>query len=158
VIGLASRQAADRQMRAGPLAVPHRARSFACLLASLIFASGLSCGRAGGQLSTEGEAQVYSLRLVFTEGFSHDSVIAIVDGKEIKPSGPITTRTDVEPPLAWSIDVPVRSEVVSVRVTIQTKNVSESITQNVRQLPQLDVALVGNRLRLHGSQLVPSIG
>jgi hypothetical protein len=95
---------------------------------------------------------------MFTEGFSHDSVLAIVDGKEIKPPGPITTRTDVEPRLAWSVDVPVQSEVVSVRVMVPSRNASETITQNVRQLPQLDIALIGDRLRLRGSQLVPSIG
>lgn len=99
-----------------------------------------------------------SLRLAFTEGFAQDAVVAQVDGKEVRSSGPIATRRDVEPPLAWSVDVPVTQPVVTVRVSIPAKNVAETIQLDVRQFPQLNVSVVGGRLVLRGAPFTPSIG
>lgn len=99
-----------------------------------------------------------TLRFMFTEGFENDTVAIRIDGKDVRQHGPISTRHDVEPALAWSVDVPVASEVVSVEVLVPSKNATGTIRLNVKEFPQLDVSMAGNRLTLRGSQLVPSIG
>ena len=104
------------------------------------------------------EVQMASVRVMFTEGFDRDTVVVRVDGKDAKQHGPITTRRDVEPPLAWSVDVPVDRDVVSVEVSVPTKGTSETIQLNIKEFPQLDVSMSGNRVVLRGSRLVPSIG
>jgi hypothetical protein len=128
------------------------------LLVGVVLGALVGCRAQSGEPFTRGEAQVASIRFVFTEGFDKDTVVIRIDGKEVRQHGPISTRHDVEPPLAWSVDVPVDRDVVSVEVLVPAKGASETTQLNVKQFPQLDVAVAGNRLVLRGSQLVPSIG
>ncbi|PWT86424.1 MAG: hypothetical protein C5B57_01085 [Blastocatellia bacterium] len=103
-------------------------------------------------------AHMASLRFMFKEGFNGDTVVIRIDGNVRQEHGPITTRHDVDPPLAWSVDVPVDHDVVSVEVAVSTKGTSGTIRLNIKEFPQLDVDVSGNRVVLRGSQLVPSIG
>jgi hypothetical protein len=130
-----------------------------CCLATALLCWVAAC-RAGvpPDLQSERRRDVLSIRVMLREGFDRDTVVLQVDGKEVKPDGPVTTRHDVEPPLAWSTDVSVDREVVSVRVMVPQKNLSQSIDLNVKKLPQLDVTMTGGKLILTGSPLVPSIG
>lgn len=99
-----------------------------------------------------------SVRVMFTTGFDGDTVVVRVDGKTATEHGPITTRGDVTPPLAWSVDIPVERETVSLDVEVPGKHASGTIQLNVTQFPQLDVALSGHTVMLKGSLLVPSMG
>jgi hypothetical protein len=99
-----------------------------------------------------------SVRVMFTEGFNGDTVVIRVDGRDVKQHGPITTRPDVTPPLAWSADIPVERDVVSLDVSVATQNATGSIRVNVKEFPQVNVSMLGGRVVLRSSQLVPSIG
>jgi hypothetical protein len=114
--------------------------------------------RFEGQSPSTKEVQVSSLRLAFGEGFDGDVVVADVGGRQVKSDHPISTRHDVEPPLAWSVDVPLDRPVVTVKVSIPAKNASQAIDIDVRQSPQLDVSFAGGKLLLRGSEMRPSIG
>jgi hypothetical protein len=114
---------------------------------------------AGNQVCLAKERHMFSIRLVFREGFKNDSVTVRINGKEVKPEGALTTRTDVEPPLAWSVDIPLDTESALIQVSVPTRNISESITLDLTQFAQLDIALAGNRIELRPFRdVVPSIG
>jgi hypothetical protein len=99
-----------------------------------------------------------SVRVVFTEGFEQDTVVIRVDGREVKQHGPITTRHDVSPAMAWSADVPVPRDAIALDVSVPTKGATGSIQVNVKEFPQVNVSLAGSKVVLQRSQLVPSIG
>lgn len=100
-----------------------------------------------------------SIRLMFKEGFQNDSVVVRINDKEVGPREPLTTRRDVEPPLAWSVDVPVDMEAVLIQISVPTRNISDSIRLNVKEFSQLDIAVVGDRIEMKPSREVrPSIG
>lgn len=99
-----------------------------------------------------------SVRVIFTEGFEQDTVVIRIDGNEVKQHGPITTRHDVEPALAWSTDLAVERDVISLDVSVPTKRAAGSIRLSVKEFPQVNVSMTGDKLLLRGSQLVPTIG
>jgi hypothetical protein len=99
-----------------------------------------------------------SVRVMFTDGFDADTVVIRVDGREVKQHGPITTRHDVTPALAWSADIPVERDMVSLDVSVPTKRATGSIRVNVKEFPQVNVSIAGGKVELRSSQLVPSIG
>lgn len=110
-------------------------------------------GRRRGEVT-----QMSSVRVTFTEGFEQDTVVIRVDGKQVRQHGPITTRHDVTPGLAWSADIPVDRDVIALDVAVPTKGATGSLRVNVKELPQVNVSVEGNSVVLRGSQLVPSIG
>jgi hypothetical protein len=95
---------------------------------------------------------------MFKDGFANDDVVVRIDGQEVARRQQITTRHDVEPPLAWSVDVPVASDAVTTEVAVPTKNAQGSLQVRVTQSPQVDVTLQGSSVVLRGSAIVPSIG
>lgn len=99
-----------------------------------------------------------TLRFVFKEGFANDDVVIRIEGQEVARRGGISTRHDVEPPMAWSVDVPVAADVVTTEVAVPTKNATGSLQVRVAQSPQVDVTVQGNSVVLRGSAIVPSIG
>jgi hypothetical protein len=99
-----------------------------------------------------------SVRVAFTDGFEGDTVVIRVDGREVTQHGPITTRSDVSPPLAWSADIPLERDVVALEVAVPTKGATGSIRVNVKEFPQVNVSFSGGRVELRSSRLIPSIG
>jgi hypothetical protein len=122
----------------------------ACVLAG--------CGTTSDEPRRGEGAPMSSVRIAFTDGFEGDTVVIRVDGREVTQHGPITTRSDVSPPLAWSADIPVERDVVALDVSVPTKRATGSIRVNVKEFPQVNVSFSGGKVELRSSQLMPSIG
>ena len=99
-----------------------------------------------------------TLRVMCKGGFDKDTIVIRIDGREVARKDGISTRTDLEPPLAWSADVPIGSDSVSVEANVPTRNASGTLHVNVTQSPQIDISLSGNRIAMRGSEIVPTIG
>jgi hypothetical protein len=68
------------------------------------------CGTMSDEPRSGEGAPMSSVRVAFTDGFEGDTVVIRVDGREVTQHGPITTRSDVSPPLAWSADIPLERD------------------------------------------------
>jgi hypothetical protein len=99
-----------------------------------------------------------TLRVMCKGGFQRDTIVVRIDGREVARKDSISTRTDVEPPLAWSADVPISSDRVDVEVSVPTRNASGTLQVDVTRSPQVDVSLLGDRIAMRGSEIVPTIG
>jgi hypothetical protein len=116
------------------------------------------CGTMSDEPRSGEGAPMSSVRVAFTDGFEGDTVVIRVDGREVTQHGPITTRSDVSPPLAWSADIPLERDVVALEVAVPTKGATGSIRVNVKEFPQVNVSFSGGRVELRSSRLIPSIG
>ena len=129
------------------------------IVAAIVLATIAGCRAESDEARLRGEVTpMSSVRVAFTEGFEQDTVVIRVDGKQAQQHGPITTRHDVTPALAWSADIPVDRDVIALDVAVPTKGATGSMRVNVKEFPQVNVSVSGNRVVLQGSQLVPSIG
>ena len=131
----------------------------AVIVAGMALGAGAGCRVESHEERVKGEvAQMASVRVAFTEGFDQDTVVIRVEGKQVQQHGPISTRQDVAPALAWSVDIPIDREAITLEITVPTKGAAGSIRVNVRESPQVNVSLSGKTVVLKGSKLVPSIG
>lgn len=79
------------------------------------------------------------LHIALQDGFSNDTVIITVNGREIYNKAGVTTNLVIS--LADTVTVPIDSRAASVKIDVASKKLSREVALQVIDTPYLGVAL-----------------
>lgn len=94
--------------------------------------------------STNKEDMMVSLHIDFQTGFSNDTVIVQIDGHEIFRKNNV--NTDYSLGLADSADTQVTRGTVNIKVTVPTRNVSDSFSLEISKTAYLGISIIDERI------------